>query len=175
MNESYGMIMFVNYSIGNDSDKHITCPSFLELLVSQELIKQSQPLGGDPPIQVELIVASGLRFLGGQEAAAIGEIFCFSQQSAHHITNMFLDACMVEKTKIPIKLPMPNNNYKIDNVASGFANLSENSHLFNGCIGAIDGWLCNIEKPTETNAADYYSGHYCIHGLNVLSIFFCLN
>jgi hypothetical protein len=33
--------------------------------------------------------------------------------------------------------------------------------LINGFLGAIDGWLCCMDKPTEVNATDYFfSGHY---------------
>jgi hypothetical protein len=40
----------------------------------------------------------------------------------------------------------------------------------NGCIAALNGWLCRIWVPAaaETmNKASYFSGHYQCHGLNV--------
>lgn len=37
-------------------------------------------------------------------------------------------------------------------------------------VGAIDGWLACIEKPTISNATDYYSGHYQCFGLNIQAV-----
>ena len=43
--------------------------------------------------------------------------------------------------------------------------------LFYGCLGAIDGWLCTIERPSDVeDPSDFFSGHYQKHGLNVQAI-----
>ena len=43
--------------------------------------------------------------------------------------------------------------------------------LFDGTLGAIDGWLCALECPADVpNPADYFSGHYQVHGLNVQAV-----
>jgi hypothetical protein len=43
--------------------------------------------------------------------------------------------------------------------------------LFDGCVGAIDGWLCTIRVPSKKAVAGtaqlYYSGHYYTYGINV--------
>ena len=42
--------------------------------------------------------------------------------------------------------------------------------MLDGCVGALDGWLCRIKVPTSTdtaNIAAYFSGHYQHHGVNV--------
>jgi hypothetical protein len=47
------------------------------------------------------------------------------------------------------------------------------SSLFEGCCGAIDGWVVTINKPKDgevENVADYHSGHYCCYGLVVLAM-----
>jgi hypothetical protein len=42
--------------------------------------------------------------------------------------------------------------------------------VLNGCVAALDGWLCRIRVPNagETlRVTSYFSGHYQCHGLNV--------
>ena len=39
-----------------------------------------------------------------------------------------------------------------------------------GCVGAIDGWLCCINKPRVHNAAHHCSGHCQRHGINVQAV-----
>jgi hypothetical protein len=45
--------------------------------------------------------------------------------------------------------------------------------IFNGSIGALDGWLCLIQVPSANEAKmvkDYFSGHYQCYGFNVPAI-----
>jgi hypothetical protein len=42
--------------------------------------------------------------------------------------------------------------------------------VLDGCVRALDGWLCHIKVPTvkdTANIAAYFSGHYQHHGVNV--------
>jgi hypothetical protein len=42
--------------------------------------------------------------------------------------------------------------------------------IMDGCVGALDGWLCSLQSPSEkhvANAGDYFSGHYHKMGMNV--------
>ena len=39
--------------------------------------------------------------------------------------------------------------------------------IYQGCIGAIGGWLCCIEKLTCAGEREYFSGHYQRYGLNI--------
>jgi hypothetical protein len=36
-----------------------------------------------------------------------------------------------------------------------------------GCVGAIDGSLPQINKPSNATDADYFGGHYNCFGLNL--------
>ena len=43
--------------------------------------------------------------------------------------------------------------------------------IYFGMLGAIDGWLCTIEKPNDVpNPSEYFSGHYQKFGFNVQAI-----
>jgi hypothetical protein len=48
---------------------------------------------------------------------------------------------------------------------------SLNSHgILNGCVAALDGWLCHIHAHPATEVEkekSYFSGHYQCYGLNV--------
>jgi hypothetical protein len=53
--------------------------------------------------------------------------------------------------------------------ASEFECLSPHG-IIKGCIGAIDGWLCQIQVPSAdevTCVKSYFSGHYQCYGVNV--------
>jgi hypothetical protein len=68
-----------------------------------------------------------------------------------------------------LQLKMPTSISEMKVVASGFESLSLDGRL-NGCIGALDGWLCRIKVPSQKetyNVGSYFSGHYQSYGVNV--------
>jgi hypothetical protein len=77
---------------------------------------------------------------------------------------MDADCCCQE---LHLKMPMFLSN--MHNAANSFKELSLDGRL-NGCIGALDGWLCRIKVPSASdtmNVASYFSGHYQSYGMNV--------
>ena len=68
-----------------------------------------------------------------------------------------------------LSLHFPTLDGELKQAALEFQSKSHGGVL-DGCIAALDGWLCRIRVPTseETlNKASYFSGHYQCHGLNV--------
>ena len=55
-------------------------------------LKSRQSTGGNDPIIPRMIVAMGLRYLGGEELKSIADMFGTSIGSANRVTNVFLDA-----------------------------------------------------------------------------------
>ena len=56
-------------------------------------------------------------------------------------------------------------------MAEEWAERSDSWGLFDGCLAAIDGWLCTIEKPSDVeNPSDFFSGHYQKYGINVQAL-----
>jgi hypothetical protein len=56
--------------------------------------------------------------------------------------------------------------------ADEFAGISKDS-ILTGCVGCVDGWLCQIRAPSFKEVPDvsaFFSGHYQMHGLNVQAI-----
>lgn len=55
-----------------------------------------------------------------------------------------------------------------------FSDLSSNSRI-QGCIGCLDGWLCELQAPSGTDKlatgpSRYFSGHCFKHGINVKAV-----
>jgi len=74
----------------------------------------------------------------------------------------------VNNTK-ELAITFPKLPSELQKSAAKFAAKSHGGEL-NGCIAALDGWLCRIQVPpaSETmNWSSYFSGHYQCHGLNV--------
>jgi len=45
--------------------------------------------------------------------------------------------------------------------------------VMDGCVGALDGWLCRIKVPMHkdtSNVTSYFSGHYQCYGINVQAV-----
>ena len=83
------------------------------------------------------------------------------------INNWILDDRLVKISGIDYT----SDEERLEKVALEFARSSNG--LFNGCIGAIDGWIVKIKKPSlsdnVTNPSSFYSrkGYF---GLNVVAI-----
>ncbi|KAE8999706.1 hypothetical protein PF005_g15471 [Phytophthora fragariae] len=61
---------------------------------------------------------------------------------------------------------------RMQELADDFASISKDN-ILTGCVGCLDGWLCEIRPPSTEEAPDvsaFYSGHYQMYGLNVQAI-----
>lgn len=132
--------------------------------------KSMNSTSGNSPITPEIIAGCGLRYLGGEAVKSLEDIFGIDDSSVPRVVDMFLEA-VVACPDLQIKLP--TTMAKMEAVAAGFASTSTLDGLFNGCVGAIDGWLCTTIQPIDRdiqNKRDYHSGHYQCFGLNVQAI-----
>ena len=67
-----------------------------------------------------------------------------------------------------LDLHLPKTQKELIQLATGFDTISNAHSVFFGVIGAIDGWLCTTNKPSDVpNPGDFYSGHYKKFGSNV--------
>ena len=76
------------------------------------------------------------------------------------VLNVFLEA--VEESNHPFLSTdlLPTTDAERQKFAGEWAKRSRAFGIFDGCLGAIDGWLCTIEKPSDVNnPSDYFSGH----------------
>jgi hypothetical protein len=68
-----------------------------------------------------------------------------------------------------LAIRFPTTTPGLQKLALDFQGKSSNGAL-DGCVGALDGWLCHIKVPIRNRTANvsaYFSGHYQCHGVNV--------
>ncbi len=68
-----------------------------------------------------------------------------------------------------LSLHFPTSTIAQNALASNFACMSNRGSI-SGCVAAIDGWLCPIVTPRQSETASarlFFSGHYQTYGLNV--------
>lgn len=206
--------MFESCKKGIVLDVNITCcckhsmqafHKLINLLGNQVLISERKSCGasaGGNPITPQLVVATGMSFLGGEFTTSLEDIMltCYSYWPefstavllfiltlccsfegmdillVDQIVDLFLEACLLEANELEIQPPNPAD---LEQLSQKFMTLSESNGLFAGGIGAIDGWLCCINQPFEAQffgKRAYFSGHYPRFGLNihaVILLFYC--
>jgi len=125
---------------------------------------------GNIPIIPEVVLASGVRFLGGVRYTELADIFGYSTASAKEIVNTFL--CAVNRCP-QLLIELPSTSEELRKHADQWDNLSSAFHLYYGVVGAIDGWFAFINKPSSkavTNQTDFFSEKYQRYGLNVQAV-----
>jgi len=146
--------------------------SFCELvrLLSPSLmvsIKQGHnPSQGGDHIYVELIVHVLLQYLAGGSFHDFQATAGLAKSTSYSCLHCGLNT--VNNTKA-LAITFPKLPSELQKSAADFAAKSHGGEL-NGCIAALDGWLCRIQVPTASetmNKSSYFSGHYQCHGLNV--------
>ena len=90
--------------------------------------------------------------------------FGTSMTAAHQKTKHFVIAVN------HVLSPEPPKREELQQVA---INWNSKSHAFGacfGCVRAIDGWLCRINKTRVHNATHHHSGHCQRHGIDVQAV-----
>ena len=155
---------------------HMTEESFNKLVemlredLMIDIVQSMRASGGNPPILPELVVACGLRSLGGVKRTEVADIFGMSITSAHRILHKFLDT-VSRSPQLAIKIPTTPEELK--KCADDWNELSGAFGLYYGAVGAIDGWLACMNSPRVTDASnqtDFFSGHYQRYGLNIQAV-----
>ena len=159
-----------------DQRFHMPKPHFDHLLeelraaVTVDFARSRASTGGNDPIYPEVVIAVGLRFLGvGDTVAGLADVYGMSDDSVRRCINMFLEAVDFNEdcVEMKVQLPSPTDHGALHDLATAWSSVSTAYGLLNYNIGAIDGWLPFTTAPNVPNQADYYSGHYQTHGLNV--------
>jgi hypothetical protein len=156
-----------------ESKYHMSETAFFTLLdmlrdsITVNFIKSRNSTKGNDPIFPELILATGLRFLGGSSHKDLEDIFGMSINSVKRVIKMLFEA-ILGCDALALKLPETAEEYKT--LADDFCERSGAGQIYYGVIGTLDGWLCSTYSPQLLNPAEYFSGHYQIFGVNVQAI-----
>jgi hypothetical protein len=150
---------------------HMTESSFHKLvdLLAPHLhvdeVKSRNSTSGTQPIDRTIIVAAGLRWLGGEPYKSVADIFHFSRASARRVVARFIDA-VIES----LQICLPTTNNELEAIAAGWTQKSSGQGCYHGLVLALDGYLSTRTVPSRSecpNAADFFSGHKKIPALNV--------
>ena len=98
----------------------------------------------------------------------MADIFGCSYSSVDRVVDLFLDTVdMSLHEDLSVDL-LPTEYTDQVRMAVEWNEKSSALGVYYGCLGAIDGWLCTMEKPADVpNLTDYHSGHYQRFGINV--------
>ena len=140
-----------------------------EITVDRQQARQSTC--GQEAISPNLIMKVALEQLAfGSSPFSTAINHGLSKSSVNRITDMFLDAIDGNTTcpELQIELPDPTNNSQLSELAARWSDVSTVYKLFDGTLGALDGWLPRTTMPVGVrNQYDYFSGHYQCYGLNI--------
>jgi hypothetical protein len=138
--------------------------------ITVDCAQSKRSTSGNSPIIPELVVAISIRYLSGDPKCVIADFFGVSDSSVDRCIDIFLDKVMACER---LHIKMPTTPQELRRAANGFTSISTTSiKIFDGCVGAIDGWLVEITQPSREevpNTGDYFSGHYNCFGLNVIA------
>jgi hypothetical protein len=128
--------------------------------------KSKNATSGIQPIDERLIVAAGLRWLGGHDHSCLEDVFHFSYSSSRRVINKFIDSVIYHLNNINL----PSTDEELATVAAGWTIKSTADGCYLGLVLALDGFLSSRTKPRKddcSNPADYFSGHKRVYGINV--------
>lgn len=120
----------------------------------------------------EIKVALTLRILAGGPYLDLALLYERSSSYAYEITHLVIKNWILDDRLVQINgTDYMTDEDRLRDVSLQFSRASNG--LINGCIGAIDGWIVKIKRPTKAdgvnNPGSFFSrkGYY---GLNVLAI-----
>ena len=82
------------------------------------------------------------------------------------IIHQVIDAICEEEI---LEIKFPSTNDEITSMKRKFREISLDN-ILGGCVGAIDGWLCEITVPSSDEVGhvkSFFSGHYHKYGVNI--------
>eukprot|EP00957_Ditylum_brightwellii_P087471 6658892-Ditylum_brightwellii.AAC.1 len=100
----------------------------------------------------------GLRFLTGDSVRIPGHLFGMSKPTSRCLINLALDDIDTNTRFDPIQVRLPAGDNAVRDLVERWQAVSTAHGLFDGHLGALDGWLPRTEcQRGILNQADYYS------------------
>jgi DDE superfamily endonuclease len=122
--------------------------------------------GESEPIFPELVVALGIRWMGGSDYGALKDWSGISATSFHRCIDLFLSAIMASDSPM-LAIEWPSTESQRGRNAAAFQQHATEHVVFKGLVGVTDGLLVRTIQPARVpNPRSYFSGHYECFGLN---------
>jgi DDE superfamily endonuclease len=121
---------------------------------------------GKTPISIQLTLHCVIRWLIGSSWVDIRLTIGISSPSFYRIISKGMTA-ILKVAELSYKFPSTPEEAR--NAAWGFKSVSTHK-LFDGCVGAVDGYFLETTTPREYecgNVKAFFSGHYGRYGVNV--------
>ncbi|ETI35142.1 hypothetical protein F443_18465 [Phytophthora nicotianae P1569] len=131
---------------------------------------QSERRTGTDPITPENMLQMTISWLAGGSFHTTRCLAGVSPSGFYDVITAVMDA-LCECEELRIHSPTESSS-RIEELASGFTKISKDG-IMTGCVGCLDGWLCQIRAPSSREVPDvaaFFSGHYQMYGLNVQAI-----
>lgn len=165
-------VMRLNKEAQFDRMYRMPYSSFLKLLeiLSPYLmvneVQANRRTRGQGAITPELILHCLIRYLAGGSHHDIRVVVGIPKSTFFSCLHRGIDA--VNRCS-QLALKFPTDRHQLKRVALEFQQKSSFG-VMDGCVGALDGWLCRIKVPLSkdtSNIRSYFSGHYQCYGVNV--------
>jgi hypothetical protein len=125
--------------------------------------------GRNGPLTPELILHCLIRYMAGGSHHDIRVLAGLPISPFLYYLHRGMDAV----NRCPqLSLEFPMDHGELKRVALEFQGKSSFG-VTDGCVGALDGWLCCIKVPIgreASNISSYFSGHYQCYGINVQAV-----
>eukprot|EP00644_Phytophthora_capsici_P006369 jgi/Phyca11/127013/e_gw1.66.187.1 len=131
---------------------------------------QSKRRTGANPISPENRLQMTISWLAGGNYHTTRCLGGVSSSAFYDITKDVMRA-LCDCEELRIRAPTESEE-RWQELADGFAQISKDG-ILTGCVGCLDGWMCQIRAPTADEVPDvaaFFSGHYQMYGLNVQAI-----
>ncbi|KUF83284.1 Far upstream element-binding protein 3 [Phytophthora nicotianae] len=131
---------------------------------------QSERRTGTDSITPENMLQMTISWLAGGSFHTTRCLAGVSPSGFYDVITAVMDA-LCECEELRIHSPTESTS-RIEELASGFTKISKDG-IMTGCVGCLDGWLCQIRAPSSREVPDvaaFFSGHYQMYGLNVQAI-----
>ena len=108
----------------------------------------------------------------GSTVFGLADLYDMSESSVKRCINMCLDTVdfNTDLAEMQIKLPNSTDLSALKNPSQGWLSILTTCVLIMHNIGCLDGWLLQTEAPSVSDQADYFSGHYRCHELNIQAL-----
>ena len=139
----------------------LVCPKLAVNEHQSKRRRKSNSINAVSRLQMAIMWLAGgshhqIRFVGGNVSVP------FFYANLHRVLDAII--CTTE-----LDLVFPNTKKRVQEMALGFRDFST-ENILSGCIGCIDGWLCEIRMPASHEVGrvqSFFSGHYARYGINV--------